>query len=113
MNVRDSSDDSGAGAATGSGSGVGALEPEVNSEATKGSPRQELVARWRRVPRPLRWLAYVLLVLFLAWLILFITKGRFLKQPATRIASRMLDRQVTVAGDFQLYFAPFSIKFLA
>ncbi|WP_443969717.1 AsmA family protein [Sphingobium sp. CR28] len=111
MDVRDSSDDSGAGEAI--GSGVRTSEPRATSETTKGSSRQELFARWRRVPRPLRWLAYVLLALFLVWLILFITKGRFLKQPATRIASRMLDRQVTVAGDFQLYFAPFSIKFLA
>ncbi len=68
-------------------------------------------------PRPWRiaWrtLLSVLLALFLMWLILFITKGRFLKGPFESIASSQTDRQVTVGGDFQLYFAPFDIKFRA
>lgn len=69
--------------------------------------------RWRRLPLPVRIVAWLLLALFTAWLILFITKGRFLKHPAERIATSMLDREVKVAGDFQLYFAPFSLKFYA
>ena len=69
--------------------------------------------RWRRLPGPLRWLGYLLALLFVLWAILFITKGRFLKGPVTGMATRMLNRTVTVGGDFQLYFAPFSIKFLA
>jgi uncharacterized protein involved in outer membrane biogenesis len=52
-------------------------------------------------------------VLFLAWAILFITKGRFLKSPFQSIASRVTQRQVRVGGDFQLYFAPITIKFVA
>jgi uncharacterized protein involved in outer membrane biogenesis len=52
-------------------------------------------------------------VIFLAWLILYITKGRFLKQPFERTVSAMIDRKVTVGGDFQLYFAPLKIKFYA
>jgi uncharacterized protein involved in outer membrane biogenesis len=64
--------------------------------------------------RALRWPAYVfgglLLVLFAVWLVLFITKGRFLKHPAERIASRVLDRQVRIAGDFQFYFAPVTLN---
>lgn len=48
-----------------------------------------------------------------AWLILFVTKGRFLKRPFETIVGRMTHRDVTVAGDFQLYFAPVRIKFLA
>jgi hypothetical protein len=52
-------------------------------------------------------------VVFLAWLVLFITKGRFLKRPFESVASSMADRSVTVGGDFQLYFAPLRIKFLA
>ncbi len=52
-------------------------------------------------------------VVFLAWLILFITKGRFLKHPFENIAGKMTHRTVAVRGDFQLYFAPFEIKFLA
>jgi hypothetical protein len=51
-------------------------------------------------------------VIFAAWLILFITKGRFLKSPFQSIVGRMTDRTVTVRGDFQLYFAPLKIKFL-
>ena len=55
----------------------------------------------------------VLGTLFAVWLILFITKGRFLKGPAESIASSLTERKVAVKGDFQLYFAPFKIKFLA
>lgn len=69
--------------------------------------------RWRRAPLPLRIIAYVLLALFLIWLILFVTKGRFLKGTVERLASSATERRVTVDGDFQLYFAPFDIKFLA
>ncbi len=55
----------------------------------------------------------VLGTLFAIWLILFITKGRFLKGPVEGIASSLTEREVAVKGDFQLYFAPFKIKFLA
>lgn len=51
--------------------------------------------------------------LFAVWLILFITKGRFLKHPFERTISALLDRKVQIKGDFQLYFAPFQIKFFA
>lgn len=50
---------------------------------------------------------------FAVWLILFITKGRFLKHPFERTVSSMIDRTVKVKGDFQLYFAPIRIKFYA
>lgn len=49
----------------------------------------------------------------LAWAILFVTKGRFLKGTFESIASSSADRKVRVAGDFQLYFAPFNLKFVA
>lgn len=52
-------------------------------------------------------------VIFAVWLVLFITKGRFLKRPFESIASSAAGRQVAIGGDFQLYFAPFRIKFLA
>ncbi len=68
-------------------------------------------------PRPLRiavrTIAIILLTLFAIWLILFITKGRFLKGPFERFTTSQLERQVDVGGDFQLYFAPFNIKFYA
>ncbi len=47
------------------------------------------------------------------WLVLYITKGRFLKHPFERFVGGQTHRPVTVAGDFQLYFAPFRIKFVA
>ncbi|WP_374406980.1 AsmA family protein [Pelagerythrobacter sp.] len=68
-------------------------------------------------PRPLRiavrTVAIALLALFAVWLILFVTKGRFLKGPFEGIASSALEREVSVGGDFQLYFAPIDVKFLA
>jgi uncharacterized protein involved in outer membrane biogenesis len=52
-------------------------------------------------------------LILLAWLILFVTKGRFLKGPFERTASAATQREVKVAGDFQLYLNPFNVKFLA
>jgi AsmA family protein len=52
-------------------------------------------------------------LIVLAWTVLFVTKGRFLKPTFEKIASSQTHRQVKVAGDFQLYFAPFNVKFLA
>lgn len=49
----------------------------------------------------------------LAWAVLFVTKGRFLKGTFESIASSSTHRKVQVAGDFQLYFAPFNLKFVA
>ena len=70
-----------------------------------------------RRARALRWatrIALALIVLvFAVWLVLFITKGRFLKPTFEKIASSRLHRQVKVAGDFNLYFAPFNVAFLA
>src|SRR3546814_19217727 len=69
----------------------------------------------RRRPRPLRiavrTVAIILLILFAIWLILFVTKGRFLKGPFERFATAQLERQVDVGGDFQLYFAQFNFQF--
>lgn len=70
-------------------------------------------ARWRKVPLLVRILAYVVLALFILWLILFVTKGRFLKGPFERIVGGQIERKVEVGGDFQLYFAPLTIKLRA
>lgn len=51
--------------------------------------------------------------IFAVWLVLFVTKGRFLKHPFERTVSALIDRTVKVKGDFQLYFAPLKIKFYA
>ncbi|MEH3046030.1 AsmA family protein [Sphingomonas adhaesiva] len=55
----------------------------------------------------------VLATIVAVWLVLYITKGRFLKRPFESIAARLTQRQVSVGGDFQLYFAPWRIKFYA
>ena len=57
--------------------------------------------------------ATLLGLIVLVWAILFVTKGRFLKPTLVKYASRYADRPVTVGGDFQFYFAPFHLKFLA
>jgi AsmA family protein len=71
---------------------------------------------WDRLPNPaklaLKALLWVVGVLFLLWLILFITKGRFLERPFERIATNIVGREVSVGGDFQLYSNP-HIKFRA
>ncbi|HUD91153.1 AsmA family protein [Sphingobium sp.] len=69
--------------------------------------------RWRRLPLVVRILLWIVGILLALWLVLFITKGRFLKHPFERIVGGQLERQVRVGGDFQLYFAPIAIKFRA
>lgn len=69
---------------------------------------------WReRLTWPVKLLLGILLAIFLAWLVLYITKGRFLKDSFVSIASDYTDRQVKVGGDFNLYLNPFHIQFLA
>jgi hypothetical protein len=58
-------------------------------------------------------LATLIGLIFMAWLVLFVTKGRFLKHTFERIASYHTGRTVKVAGDFNLYLDPFAAKFLA
>ncbi|GGO92683.1 AsmA family protein [Stakelama pacifica] len=67
--------------------------------------------RWARIA--IRVLYGLIAALFLCWLILFITKGRFLKGPFESIASRLSHRNVQVAGDFQFYFNPIDVHFRA
>lgn len=57
--------------------------------------------------------ATIIGLIILAWAILFITKGRFLKPYFERIASNQTQRTVDVAGDFQLFLNPIDIKFYA
>jgi uncharacterized protein involved in outer membrane biogenesis len=67
--------------------------------------------------RPLRVLMRIVIglvaLIFLAWLILFITRGSFLKGPFERISSRVTQRDVKVAGGFQLYLNPINVQFRA
>ena len=58
-------------------------------------------------------IAIVIGLIVLAWAVLFVTKGRFLKHRFENIASSLSERQVKVAGDFQLYLDPLNVKFVA
>lgn len=58
-------------------------------------------------------LATIVGLILLAWTVLYVTKGRFLKHTFEKYASRSAERDVRVAGDFQFYFNPIDIKFLA
>ncbi|WP_447725732.1 AsmA family protein [Sphingomonas koreensis] len=70
-----------------------------------------------RLPHPLvialRVIGSLLLTIFLAWAILYITKGQFLKGSFERIASNITDREVRVAGNFQFYFNPINLKYVS
>ena len=47
------------------------------------------------------------------WLLLFITKGWFVRPWFERVASSRLHRQVKVAGDFNFYFDPLDLALRA
>ncbi|MDO6416303.1 AsmA family protein [Sphingomonas sp. BIUV-7] len=50
------------------------------------------------------------LILFALWLVLYLTKGRFLRGPFERTLSAQLHRSVKTRGDFQLFLDPFDVK---
>ncbi|MDB5736467.1 MAG: AsmA family protein, partial [Sphingomonas bacterium] len=58
-------------------------------------------------------LACLIGLIMVVWLVLFITHGRFLKHRFERMASSLAQRDIKVAGDFQLYFDPINVKFVA
>ncbi|MDP9057016.1 MAG: AsmA family protein [Pseudomonadota bacterium] len=88
----------------------------ANADVPEGA-ESDSDLRLDRPRNPLRWLwrifAALVVLLFAAWLVLFITRGRFLKHPFERWASAQLQRPVTVGGDFNLYFNPIDVAFLA
>ena len=85
-----------------------ATQADAGATSATGAPRRR--RGWRIVRRVL---GGVLLVLFAIWLVLYVTKGRFLKHPFERTVGALTNRPVSVAGDFQLYFDPVAIKFYA
>lgn len=87
------------------------MDMATQSDEAPASSDIERRARRRRIIRNIA--LGVIGAVFAVWLVLFITKGRFLKQPFESIVGRLTDRTVTVRGDFQLYFAPLKIKFYA
>lgn len=58
-------------------------------------------------------IATIIGLIVLAWFVLFLTKGRFLKSEFESIASRLTEREVRVAGDFQFYFDIIDAQFVA
>jgi len=72
------------------------------------TPRRALVLRWIA-----RAVLTLMALVVAAWLVLFITKGRFLRPLFEKIATARVHRPVKVAGEFNLYFAPFNVAFRA
>lgn len=58
-------------------------------------------------------IATIIGIIFLAWFVLYVTKGRFLKHPFERAATSYMGRRVAVAGDFNLYFDFIALRFRA
>jgi len=83
--------------------------PSSDSPPPTGTPRRHW-SPWRIARNVVLGL---LALVFLAWLVLYITKGRFLRHPFERTVAAQTHRQVKVAGDFQLYFDPINIHFVA
>jgi uncharacterized protein involved in outer membrane biogenesis len=88
------------------------LSPEAQRALTVLDAERSWRGRriWIRIGR---WAGGVLGAIFLLWLILFVTHGRFLRHPFERVAGSLTHRTVKVAGAFELYFAPFDIKLRA
>ena len=80
------------------------------TEASTDQPRRRVTRPWQIARNVLGGLVGVL---FAVWLVLFITKGRFLKHPFERFVGAQLGRELKIGGDFQLYFAPLRIKLYA
>jgi len=85
----------------------------ADSAASTPAPRPPRHPSNTIVAAALSLVVTILGLILLAWLILFVTKGRFLKGPFERTVSAATQREVKVAGDFQLYLNPFNVKFLA
>jgi uncharacterized protein involved in outer membrane biogenesis len=90
------------------------LSPERSASAAPPPPPVRPGERWHApIGIGLSILAILVGLIVLAWAILFVTKGRFLKARFERVASSLTQRNVAIAGDFQLYFDPINLKFVA
>ncbi|KKC24272.1 AsmA family protein [Sphingomonas sp. SRS2] len=85
----------------------GASTPETGPVRPRRDPANWTLAAGFAV------VATIVGLIVLAWFILFVTKGRFLKPQFESIASRMTERDVKVAGDFQFYFDIIDARFVA
>jgi len=87
------------------------MDAATQIDAAPERPQAQRRQRALRIARNV--VLIVVGLIFAVWLVLFVTKGRFLKHPFESIAGSLTSRKVSVGGDFQLYFAPFRIKFVA
>ena len=88
--------------------------PEAGAPASPPPAPRRTRSRWDApLGIGLSILACLIGLIFLAWAVLFVTKGRFLKHRFESIASSLSQRQVRVNGDFQLYLDPINVKFVA
>lgn len=93
------------------------VEPHPPIEVPEGGsgparPRRRDPANWT-LAAGFAVVATIIGLIVLAWFVLYVTKGRFLKPTFEAVASRMTERQVKVAGDFQFYFDIIDARFLA
>lgn len=84
------------------------MRTEVDGDPEQAGSRRR--RRWR-IARNI--LLGLIGAVFVVWLVLYITKGRFLRGPFETVVGRAIGREIRVGGDFQLYFDPLDIKFLA
>lgn len=89
---------------------ISAAEP---AQAPADAPARPIRALGTPLASAIAVTATLLGLIVLAWTILFVTKGRFLKHSFERIVAGQTQREVKVAGDFQLYLDPFNVKFVA
>ena len=89
------------------------FEKPIDRSSAEEAPRLQHRGGINVLAVPLSILATIVGLIILAWAILFVTKGRFLKPYFEDIVSDQTRREVEVAGDFQLFFNPIDIKFLA
>ena len=89
------------------------------SSPEPATPASDPLHRLNRLPirRPLATILSVVTsiigLIVLAWGVLYVTKGRFLRGTFESMAGGITNREVRVGGDFQLYFDPFELKFVA
>jgi len=80
-----------------------------------GTTMQPVKRDWRGfgIAAPLSLLACLIGLMSLAWAVLFVTHGRFLRHRFESVLGDVLHRNVRVEGRFELYLDPINIKFVA
>lgn len=85
---------------------------EVSQPVSKAARLRHHPAKWT-LAAGFAVVATIVGLIVLAWAVLFVTKGRFLKPGFESVASRMSGRDIRVAGDFQFYFDIIKARFVA